>query len=86
MALVKCADCKNEISEIAPQCPFCGRVYRDIRKEEDYRNKVESNNVKISFGESIKLGFGIGIGLILLSLFLAILMIVFGLNLANIIF
>lgn len=30
MALIKCPDCGNEVSEQAPTCPNCGRPLEDV--------------------------------------------------------
>ena len=29
MALIKCRDCKREVSDLAVRCPGCGREFRD---------------------------------------------------------
>ncbi len=56
MSLVKCEDCKNEISEIASQCPFCGRVYGDITKREEDKMRSQNKGNRNSFCKGFLLG------------------------------
>ena len=59
MALIKCVDCGNEISDKAERCPVCGRVYH---KASEYRRQALRNS---NIGMLIALFFFVSISLVI---------------------
>jgi len=71
MALVKCRECKREISSKASSCPYCGAPTRIGREPKPVRVRV-MDGVKIAFGMFILFPILVVLATVLLGAFILI--------------